>query len=849
MSPSIVWGVRNLILSAGLGGMRPNIVVLNFFNMKELRASSPTTSIPEPPTSPHPLSPVGKDDGDNDVPGRRKRIVSASKRRGNDTTTRLLAGSLPTDVIKREDLILITDYLTILEDLALRYRLNVAVAKGFNALDIPGDGVPNAPGKHYIDLWPIQMSAEVTAEGQSVLTTNFDTYTLILQLGYILQTVQTWKMSYRLRVFVFVEYEIDVEEERSRVKTLLEKLRIDADVFVLWLACGALSTYETIIHGRSAQDPDAEDFVDECLENEEWWQELKEIRGLRGQLQRRDDSLPSIARVLEAAFHDTGAQGRFPANDENTDLSRKVRRRRSSLAHQLIEEPGKQKKRRSSVSKLSRLGVNMGIGSQILPSRVLKFSSDSSHSSSSSSEGDSSDGMSDDESINGGDDCSAARGQSRVLNRRLMTTGQQNKTLGDPMLENKLGMPQQNSATRRRSRDRTQPVAFGRSYGTMPTNRAEGPAGSRRGDDSSTSPDLVSPGSNVVQKIAVSGASRSAPILADIHSPATPTSAEWFSGSAKPRTRDRSSGASRLERLGQAQTSDAAISPGSSASETRRVINEARRPRISVTSQDEQYSDQGQQQQGPKNQTLSSQTSYARFSSKPIPKMKVVDGEGGAGPKVSFALDDDADEATDHHPRRKKENSGDSNASSTLLSPDSVRAGTGTSTPSTSSRGQTQSATPSIRDGRIDEEAGGDMQPNIPDLLSSYHFGGGGGGSDQGSNGGEAEPLLDKTGAFSDGRNQSTPEPGRGSSYSTQALPLSFNDLPRRAQHLILNELMRQRSDSTAVLFTTLPIHEEVTCLSARASMTYLSDIEVLCNELPPVLMVLSNNMTVTVSL
>lgn len=87
------------------------------------------------------------------------------------------------------------------------------------------------------------------------------------------------------------------------------------------------------------------------------------------------------------------------------------------------------------------------------------------------------------------------------------------------------------------------------------------------------------------------------------------------------------------------------------------------------------------------------------------------------------------------------------------------------------------------------------------------------------------------------------------SSYSTQNLPLSFNDLPSRAQHLILNELMRQKSSDTAVILTTLPIPEEGTCKSEEASLRYLTDIEVLCHELPPVLLVLSNNMTVTVSL
>ena len=38
-----------------------------------------------------------------------------------------------------------------------------------------------------------------------------------------------------------------------------------------------------------------------------------------------------------------------------------------------------------------------------------------------------------------------------------------------------------------------------------------------------------------------------------------------------------------------------------------------------------------------------------------------------------------------------------------------------------------------------------------------------------------------------------------------QSIPLSFNDLPCRAQHLILNELIKQHSYNAAVVFTTLP--------------------------------------------
>jgi potassium/chloride transporter 9 len=80
-------------------------------------------------------------------------------------------------------------------------------------------------------------------------------------------------------------------------------------------------------------------------------------------------------------------------------------------------------------------------------------------------------------------------------------------------------------------------------------------------------------------------------------------------------------------------------------------------------------------------------------------------------------------------------------------------------------------------------------------------------------------------------------------------VPLSFNDLPPRAQHLILNELMKRNSTDTAVLFTTLPTPPQGTCRDEEACYRYLSDLDVLGDGCPPMLMVHSNSMTVTMSL
>lgn len=140
------------------------------------------------------------------------------------------------------------------------------------------------------------------------------------------------------------------------------------------------------------------------------------------------------------------------------------------------------------------------------------------------------------------------------------------------------------------------------------------------------------------------------------------------------------------------------------------------------------------------------------------------------------------------------------------------------------------------------ENGGGEVRIGIAGLLADYK-------ARKRVNSGGSEQINDSDDSNDDSN-------GSGSSYSTQDLALSFNDLPSRAQHLILNELMRQHSGESgdlsggaAVLFTTLPIPDEGTHRDETASVQYLSDIELLCQGLPPVLMILSNNMTVTVSL
>ncbi|GAB1314953.1 hypothetical protein MFIFM68171_05163 [Madurella fahalii] len=674
MSPSITWGVRNLILSAGLGGMRPNIAVMGFYNMDELRRSYPALQIPDAPISP---AAVPRDESKPDSKARR--------RKRGDTSARLLEGVLPTDVIKEEEMMSVTSYLTILEDMALRYRLNVAIGKGFEALETPRRDGSNT--KKYIDLWPIQMSAALTADGKSVLTTNFDTYTLILQLGYILHTVPAWKKVYRLRVLVFVEYESEVEEERGRVKALLEKLRIDAKVLVFWLASGNLPTYETIIHGHF-QNPEIENMVNECLKNQEWWEDLQNYRGNRSMT--RSQEFASISQVMESTARRPGLY-----NPHNVPEDVKERRRHS-LA-QLTELPKK-----PTVSQLVKWGVNMGIHTQNLPFSVFD-SSDTDMGAESDTESDSSDSdvmegrYNDADSVPGDDDDPAKRPLLTAIRRR--------RSYADVFARTR-------SPRRERRLKGSYSPAHG-SYGAIATDRRAG---------SSSGAGLARDGGN---------------------------------GSEPPRGRgimkpDRPP----LSRHGSAMRFSSNLVP-----ETTITNEDGTGPRIMFVEAETR----------PARPSFSRQPSYGRGAGGD----SAPGDEGGNDKKVSFAEPD-----------------------------------TGMNSPVRSRRGSASKGA----------NNSGDVSLNISGLLASY-------------------------------QSPEDEENKNGSSYSTQGLSLSFNDIPSRAQHLILNELMRQNSRDTAVMLTTLPIPEENTCQSEEASLAYLSDVEVLCNGLPPVLLVLSNNMTVTVSL
>ncbi|BFZ58819.1 hypothetical protein PYCC9005_005884 [Savitreella phatthalungensis] len=232
-----VWGAMNLCLSSGLGGLKPNLVVIAFFNL------------------------AGTDPGD--LPAM-QRLTEHAERRQERLREQADQDKLPTDNCRRNPAMAVCTYLNIVEDIIASFNLNIAIAKGFGKLEDL-----EQPQKRYLDLWPIQMSPTRdphATDGLNILSTNFDTYTMILQMGQILHTSNAWKSAYTLRVLVFVEHSKDISEERRRVSCLLENLRINATLVVLSMDDGHCDAYEMLVGRREWSEELRAELRDEQVE-------------------------------------------------------------------------------------------------------------------------------------------------------------------------------------------------------------------------------------------------------------------------------------------------------------------------------------------------------------------------------------------------------------------------------------------------------------------------------------------------------------------------------------------------------------------------------------------------------
>ena len=685
ISPAIEWGARNVVLGAGLGGLTPNIVIFGIYNLDEYRKNLPLIAVPTPQNS------MLKQ---NVTSTKYPQIGPSAPRKVGS-----IHGDLPTDTCRTEGGVAPREYVTILEDMLLRLQINVAIAKGFDDLEFPN--VHQGKAKKYIDLWPIQMSAEITTESgeekQNVLTTNFDTYTLILQLGCILNTVPAWKKAYKLRVVVFVEYESDVEEERGRVGTLLENLRINAEVLVFWLASGDVKSYQVIVNGAvSDSGTTIDEEIDKVLESEEWWQDLQKLRGKKGAISPLGEPW-SLKTMLDSAANGPNASPQLKGGESKIENVKGIR----SLLRIA--------KRRQSAGNLGSFGIRLAMTTHRLREDLMN-----NHPTYASASEDSETSDDDDDPFSRFDDNEASsQGRSSAASADDIM----DMDADDQHLE-PTPRPLHGSDRRRSDGDS---VLYSHPKSSRKARYVlHGPTGSN--SQHSIRQCSIKPSIDQVLSSKKT-----------LYTPSTTEDSSRNQDENRPLRKDKmlysdeQETAKCLRAPDLAQLSSPSTVPKAESSSVKGPQLKAVRPF------------------NPR------RTSTAKFSSKPVPKTTVAKDEG-PGPSIMFV---DNPESPQPHSQRS---------------------------------------------------------------------------------------IYSRT-KSSEAENSATGFPFQ------QSVPLSFNDLPCRAQHLIINELMQQQTGETAVMFTTLPSPVEGTCQSEEDSVGYLSDLEVLCEGLPPILLVHSNSMTVTMNL
>ncbi|OAV94935.1 hypothetical protein PTTG_26817 [Puccinia triticina 1-1 BBBD Race 1] len=279
LAPDERVGARQLLLTAGLGGMRPNICILGFPTNLKWRGKGKLVD-KNRTGSPTPLNMKRRSDSSITVRGM---VIESTA----DISIDCL-GSLPTDSQRSETPIKLTDFCGIVED-ALSLNKSIGLTYGFQGLQLPesisrpqtgysNDHLsPPADGgfqvsnpdqaKRWIDLWPILRDGE----------SGWETYTMVLQLGTILSMVPSWRHHHNLRVTIFCEFDEEIAEERRRMEKLMSDLRIRATLRVVVLANGQIQSYECLVKGKTV-DMVAWSKIERTLAGDPWWETLKFMR-------------------------------------------------------------------------------------------------------------------------------------------------------------------------------------------------------------------------------------------------------------------------------------------------------------------------------------------------------------------------------------------------------------------------------------------------------------------------------------------------------------------------------------------------------------------------------------------
>ncbi|XP_051934823.1 solute carrier family 12 member 9 [Hippocampus zosterae] len=260
LADSVRHGIQHLLFISGLGGMRPNTLVLGFYD----------DSLPNDKLSTNHAADVAF--FSHDLERRQNPFHFASLRS---------SGSAAHDGVHDGKVLGPQEYVAIIAD-AMKMLKNVVLARHFNSFDRAQalSAASSSPGKSFVfvDVWPVNLLRPDS-------TSYVDTCSLfLLQLACILNMVRAWRKA-TLRLFLCVEEGRSVRGLEEKLGQLLKELRIKAQIYpVPWDQQVALhwQRQDKLDKRQSSQSPniikeekkleqadeeDEEDYVNSFLSN------------------------------------------------------------------------------------------------------------------------------------------------------------------------------------------------------------------------------------------------------------------------------------------------------------------------------------------------------------------------------------------------------------------------------------------------------------------------------------------------------------------------------------------------------------------------------------------------------
>eukprot|EP00057_Strongylocentrotus_purpuratus_P023265 XP_011677739.1 PREDICTED: solute carrier family 12 member 9 [Strongylocentrotus purpuratus] len=213
LAPSVREGVMHLMRISGLGGMKPNTVVMGFYDdripvnsLNQTKAEKPSRFRFTPDTDEEEMGQV---------------LTQLPKIRTEAETKALSADQ----------------YVLMISD-AVRLRKNICLARHFSSLDM--DALLNSTKDSFIDVWPVNFL-------KPELAGYLDTACIfLLQLACVLHMVPKWNRHTRLRVFLCVDSDYtSTKKKKAKLNKFLLDLRINAEIVTVpWNHITSLNTYQ-----------------------------------------------------------------------------------------------------------------------------------------------------------------------------------------------------------------------------------------------------------------------------------------------------------------------------------------------------------------------------------------------------------------------------------------------------------------------------------------------------------------------------------------------------------------------------------------------------------------------------